>query len=101
MFKRSLPLFLVVFLLTACTKPPSKELVKESIKQFIPLNFEVLQVSRLDEMPELYEVVIVVSKQPVVFYLDEKAKLVFSGSILSAKTKTNLTLETQKKFLPK
>lgn len=101
MFRKLALLTVLTVALTGCGKAPTKELVRESIKNFIPLNFEVLQVSKLDQIPGLYEVVIKVNNQPVVVYVDKKAKFIFSGSIMSTETKQNLTLEAQKKFLPK
>ncbi|ACH38571.1 lipoprotein, putative [Citrifermentans bemidjiense Bem] len=101
MFKNFLVLTLMVLSLAACSKPPAKEQVQAAIKKFIPVNFEVLQLSELKEVPGLYEVVVSVNQQPVVFYVDKKAKHVFSGSVLSVDTKGNLTVETQKKFQKK
>lgn len=101
MFKKYLVLTLVALSLAACSKPPAKEQVQEAIKQFIPVNFEVMQLSELKEVPGLYEVVVSVNEQPVVFYVDKKAKYVFSGSVMSVETKGNLTVETQKKFQKK
>ena len=87
--------------LVACSAPPTKEQVKESVKRIIPVNFEVLQVSELKEVPGLYEVILRANNQPIVLYVDKKAKYVISGSLMALDTKTNLTLESQKKFLPK
>ena len=87
--------------LVACSAPPTKEQVKESVKRIIPVNFEVLQGSELKEVPGLYEVILRANNQPIVLYVDKKAKYVISGSLMALDTKTNLTLESQKKFLPK
>lgn len=101
MFKKFLMLALMAFSLAACSKPPAKEQVQAAIKNFIPVNFEVLQLSELKEIPGLYEVVISVNQQPVVLYVDKKTKYVFSGNVMSVDTKANLTVETQKKFQKK
>lgn len=101
MLKKFFVLTLIALSLAACSKPPAKEQVQAAIKQFIPVNFEVLQLSELKEVPGLYEVVISVNEQPVVLYVDRKAKYVFSGSVMSVETKGNLTVETQKKFQKK
>lgn len=101
MFKKFLVLALMAFSLAACSKPPAKEQVQAAIKNFIPVNFEVLQLSELKEIPGLYEVVISVNQQPVVLYVDKKTKYVFSGNVMSVDTKANLTVETQKKFQKK
>jgi len=101
MWKKFLLLCLVALTLAACSKPPTEEQVQEAVKQFIPVKFEVLQVSELKEVTGLYEVVISVQNQPVVLYVDKKAKYVFSGNVMSTDSKANLTLETQKKFQKK
>lgn len=101
MFRKYFVLCLFVFILAACSKPPATEQVQESIKQFIPVNFEVLRVSELKEIPGLYEVVISVGGQPVVFYVDKNAKFVLSGNIMSTEDKANLTLKTQQEFQKK
>ncbi|HBG08264.1 MAG: hypothetical protein A2075_06805 [Geobacteraceae bacterium GWC2_58_44] len=101
MLKKLAALCALALALVACSKPPGKEQIQESVKQVIPVGFEVVQVSELKEIPGLYEVVIRVNKQPIVLYLDKKAKYAFSGSLMSLETKTNLTVETQKKFLQK
>ncbi len=101
MFKKSLVLCLFVLAFAACSKPPAKEQVQESIKKFIPVNFEVLRISELKEISGLYEVVISINAQPVVLYVDKKAKFVFTGNIMSTENKANLTLETQQKFQQK
>ena len=101
MLQKLFVLCLLSFTLAACSKPPTTEQVQEAVKQFIPVKFEVLQVSELKEVPGLYEVVISVSNQPVILYVDRKAKYVFSGSVMSTDSKANLTAETQKKFQKK
>lgn len=101
MAKKYLVLVIALLTLTACSKPPGKEQVQETIKKFVPVNFEVLQLSEFKGLPGLYEVVISVNRQPVVFYVDRKCEYVFSGSVLSTQTKENLTVETQKKFQSK
>ncbi|QWV92017.1 hypothetical protein KP004_12365 [Geomonas oryzisoli] len=97
MFKKFLVVCFIALTVSACSKAPAKEQVQETIKKFIPMEFEVLQIS---EKPYagLYEVVVSVRKQPVVFYLDKDCQYLFSGSVMSAETKANLTAETQKKF---
>jgi thiol:disulfide interchange protein DsbC len=101
MLKKFIVVSLVAFSLAACSKPPAKEEVQAAVKKFIPVNFEVLQLSELKEIPGLYEVVISVNQQPVVLYVDKKAKYVLSGNVMSVENKANLTLETQKKFQKK
>lgn len=101
MLKKSLVLCLLALSLAACSKPPAKEQVQEAIKKFIPVDFEVLQISELKDVAGLYEVVISVNRQPVVFYVDKECKYVFSGSVMSTETKANLTVETQQKFQTK
>ncbi|ABQ26007.1 disulfide isomerase DsbC N-terminal domain-containing protein [Geotalea uraniireducens] len=93
---------MIMALLAACSGgTPKKEEVTASIKKILPVNFEVLEINKLKDIPGLCEVVVKVDKQPVVFYIDNKAKYVVSGSIVAVDTKQNLTLETQKKFAQK
>lgn len=87
--------------LAACSSPPTKEQVKESVKRIIPVNFEVLQVNKLEDIPGLFEVVLRANNQTVVLYVDQKAKYVISGSLMALDTKTNLTMESQKKYQQK
>lgn len=101
MLKKFAVLCALALTLAACSKPPAKEQVQEAIKKFIPVNFDVLQISELKDLSGLYEVVVSVNREPVVFYVDKKCKYVFSGSVLSTETKANLTVETQQKFQKK
>ena len=101
MLKKLVAVCVLSLSLAGCSNPPSKEQVKESVKNLIPVNFEVLQVAKLKEVPGLFEVVLRVNNQPIVLYVDKTAKYVLSGSLMSIDTKTNLTNETQKKFLQK
>ena len=89
----------IIVSLAGCgPKPPTKEEVTVSIKKIMPMSFEVVQVTPLKQVPGLNEVVVVVDKQSVVFYMDDKAKYVVSGSLLEIENKKNLTQETQAKF---
>ena len=101
MFKKLCVACVLSLALAACSTPPTKEQVKESVKRIIPVNFEVLQVAELKEVPGLYEVVLKANSQPIVLYVDQKAKYVLSGSLMALDTKVNLTMETQKKFQQK
>ena len=101
MLKKSLAVCLLALFLVGCSKPPTKEQVQESIKQLVPVDFEVVDVTELKQVPGLYQVVIRVNNQPVVLYLDKSAKYAFSGNLLSLADKTNLTQEVQKKYLEK
>ena len=101
MFRKYFVLCLFVFILAACSKPPATEQVQESIKQFIPVNFEVLRITEFKGISGLYEVVITVGGEPVVLYVDKKTKFVFSGNIMSTENKANLTLLTQQEFRKK
>jgi hypothetical protein len=94
-------LAVVVFLSACDCGTPKKEEVAASIKKIMPVNFEILEINCVKEIPGLNEVVVKVDKQPIVFYIDKKAKYLVSGSIVSIDTKQNLTLETQKKFIGK
>ncbi len=96
--KVSLILALVVGLAACGGEVPSKERVKESIKKIMPLNFEVVNVTPFKEIPGLVQVVLTVDKQPIVFYMDKKAKYVVSGSIVEPESKRNLTLDVQNTY---
>lgn len=92
-------LLLIVFLLVGCGGP-SKDKVKESIKQILPIDFEITNLRELKEIPGVYEVVLKLDKQHIVFYVDKKAKYIISGSVVETATKKNLTLETQNAYNP-
>jgi hypothetical protein len=96
-------LMAVTFMLavTACDSAPKKEDVTASIKKIMPVNFEVLHVSPVDGISGLYEVLVKVDKQPLVLYVNSKAKLVVSGSIVNVDSKQNLTAEAMKKITSK
>lgn len=91
---------LVIILLFIGCGGPSKEKVKESIKQILPIEFEIANIKELKEIPGVYEVVLKLDKQHIVFYVDKKAKYIISGSIVETSTKKNLTLETQNAYNP-
>jgi len=101
MLKKSLAVCLLAMFLVGCSKAPTKEQAQESIKQLVPVAFEVVDLTELKQVPGLYQVVIRVNNQPVVLYLDKSAKYAFSGNLLSLADKTNLTQEVQKKYLEK
>lgn len=98
MSKRFAVLCLSVLVLSACSKPPAKEQVQAAVKKFIPMNFDVLEVSEVKGIDGLYEAAINVGGHPVIFYVDKKCEYIFTGSMMSTETKANLTTEAQKKF---
>lgn len=85
-----------VIFLCSCSGAPSKEVVTQSIKNIMPPNFEIISIKPLKEIPGLIEVVVKMDNQPVVLYMDKKAKYALSGSLLNIESKQNLTIETQK-----
>jgi hypothetical protein len=88
--------------LSACSgSAPKKEVVTAAIKKIMPVNFEIQEISPVKDMPGLYEVLVKADKQPLVLYVNSKATLVFSGSIVEIETKKNMTLEAQKKLTGK
>lgn len=89
----------MLFALTACSaSTPSKEKVAEAVKKIMPVNFEVVNVLPLKEIPGVIEVSIRMDNQPVVFYMDKKAQYVISGSLLHIDSKKNLTNEAQQRI---
>ncbi|MBJ6727454.1 disulfide isomerase DsbC N-terminal domain-containing protein [Geomesophilobacter sediminis] len=92
---------LVFVLLAGCSSAPSKEQVKESMKKLIPVDFQVVDVRAVSQVPGLVEVVIKAGNQPMVIYMDKKAKYVLSGSLMEVDTKKNLTRETVTKYQTK
>jgi len=101
MLKRVVALCALTLVIAGCGKAPGKEKVQESLKRFIPVNFQVLEVSKLQQIPGLYQVVLRADKQTLVLYVDQKAQYVLSGNLMELDSKKNLTLETQNKFLQK
>lgn len=83
-----------------CGGAPSKDEVKASVKKVIPVDFEIAEVKKVNEIPGIYEVVLKLGNQSVIFYTDKSAKYLISGSIVEAETKKNLTLERQMALNP-
>ncbi|GAB4441037.1 MAG: hypothetical protein OHK0040_12420 [bacterium] len=87
-------------LLAGCGGAPSKDAVKEAVKKIMPVEFEISEVKKLDQVPGLYEVVLKLGNQSIIFYTDKKAKYIVSGSIVEVDTKKNLTMERQMALNP-
>jgi hypothetical protein len=91
-------LFIIAALLFLCScssKTPSKDMVATSLKSVMPPDFEIVSISSVKDIRGLIEVSVKMNKQPVVLYMDKKAKYVFSGSLLEVATKKNLTIDAQ------
>lgn len=84
---------LVMFI--GCGGAPSKDAVKASVKKIMPVDFEISEVNKLKEISGLYEVVLKLNDQSIIFYTDKDAKYIVSGSIVEADTKKNITMERQ------
>lgn len=97
---KSLGILVLSVFLFACGGTPSKEEVTKSIKQILPIDFEIVQINKMKEVPGLVEIVLKLDKQHIIFYMDNKAKYIVSGSIVETATKKNLTLERQNAFNP-
>lgn len=87
-------------MLFGCGGAPSKEQVTEALKPILPPNFTVNSVEKLSAIDNVFEVVVLIDKQPTVLYVDGKLKHVISGSIVEIVSKKNLTYETQMKNKP-
>lgn len=93
--------FLVVFgFVIGCGGAPSKDAVKASVKKIMPVDFEIAEVRKLNEISGLYEVVLKLNNQSIIFYTDKDAKYIVSGSIVEADTKKNITMERQMALNP-
>lgn len=101
MFMKTMGLSLLCLACGACNSAPSNEQVKAAMKKVMPVETEVEQVQGVKGVPGLYEVVVRTGNQPVVVYMDKKARYVFSGSLVSVDSKANLTAETLNRFLKK
>lgn len=101
MLKKLVALLALALMVAGCSKPPGKEQVQEALKRYTPLKFEVLQVSKTQQIPGLYEVVLRADKQTLVLYMDQKAQYVLSGNLVDLESKKNLTVETQNQFQQK
>lgn len=80
-------------------KCPTKDAIKNSVKELIPQDFTVESVSGVKEISGLCEVVIKIGAQPLVFYTDSTANYVVAGNIISLKDKKNITRERQQEFM--
>ena len=81
-----------------CSPEPSKDMVTEALKPILPQNYSVSSVEKCKAVTGLYEVVVVIDKQPTILYIDQNLKHVVSGSIVEIASKKNLTYETQTKI---
>lgn len=99
-FAKFLTVFLLLGVLAGCGGSPSKDVVKASVKKIMPVDFEIAEVKKLNEIPGLFEVVLKLGNQSIIFYTDKDAKYIFSGSIVEADTKKNLTMERQMALNP-
>jgi hypothetical protein len=88
---------LLVVIMSACSSGscPSKDVAKTALQSIMPANFEIKELKNVSGLPALCEAVVMVNNQPIVLYLDNKAKYIVSGSVIELATKKNLTLETQ------
>lgn len=88
-------------LLSACSQSvPSKDEVNAALKSVLTGSFEIVNVTKRNEVNGLIEVVIKHDNQPLVVYFDKNLKYVFTGSVIEMAGKRNITLETQKKYVP-
>ncbi len=92
--------FTVLVVLAGCGGAPSKDSVKATVKKVMPVEFEVTEVNKMKEISGLYEVVLKLGNQSIIFYTDKDAKYIVSGSIVEAETKKNLTMEKQMALNP-
>lgn len=83
-----------------CGGAPSKDAVKTSVKKIMPVDFEISEVNKLKEISGLYEVILKLNNQSIIFYTDKDAKYIVSGSIVEADTKKNITMERQMALNP-
>ncbi len=85
----------VLGMFIGCGGAPSRDVVKASVKKIMPVDFEISEVNKLKEISGLYEVVLKLNNQSIIFYTDKDAKYIVSGSIVEADTKKNITMERQ------
>jgi hypothetical protein len=100
MIKQIAATLLITAMVSGCSSDPTADKVTEALKPIMPPNFTVNSVVKLNALSDIYEVVVLIDKQPTVLYLDKKLKHVISGSIVEIATKKNLTYETQMKNKP-
>ena len=84
---------------TWSAKCPSKDTVKNAVKDLIPQDFTVESVSNVKGISGLCEVVVKVGAQPIVFYTDSSTQYVIAGNLISIKDKKNITRERQQEFM--
>lgn len=88
----------LLIVLAGCGRAPSKEEAAAAIGKITPVKFDVLEVSKMQEIPGLYAVAVSINGQPVIYYLDGKARYIVLGNVMRAADRTNITMEAQKKF---
>lgn len=97
----SVAVLLFALVLSSCGGAPKKESVEAAVKKIMPMAFEIVSIAAVKDIPGLYEVLIRADKQSIVLYLNSKANLVVSGSIVEVDSRKNLTIEAQKKITAK
>ncbi|MDW8237527.1 MAG: DsbC family protein [Aquificaceae bacterium] len=80
---------------TAC---PDKEAVKSAMKEFLPPDVKVEQISPSSEVKGICEVIFKAGVQSIIVYVDPQIQYIIVGNILSVKDKKNITSERQKQF---
>ncbi|MEN3034034.1 MAG: DsbC family protein [Aquificaceae bacterium] len=83
----------------AKTTCPDKEAVKKAMKDFLPPDVKVEQISPSSEIKGICEVVFKAGIQSIIVYVDPQMQYVFAGNIISVKDRKNLTSERQKQFM--
>lgn len=94
----------LIFAVSACGPKagcPTKETVTSSMKNIMPVRFDIVSIAETSQIHGMCEVVIKIDKEPVIFYTDKTGGYFFSGSIVSTKDKTDITQKRREYFKTK
>ena len=105
MTKKATLLGLALSVLVSCQQDqasrtcPTKEEVKNKVRDFIPTEFTVESVWRQEDLQGICGVVVRIDTQPLVFYIDKEMKYIIAGSIIDLKDKKDITKKKQQEFM--
>ncbi len=81
------------------TSCPTEEEVKDAMKGLISGDYTIEDISPLEQIKGLCQVVVKARNQPIVFYIDPQAKYIMAGNLLEIETRKNLTREVARDYM--
>lgn len=82
----------------ANTSCPDKETVRNAMKELLPPDVKIEQISPSSELKGICEVIFKAGLQSIIIYVDPQMQYMIVGNIISVKDKKNITSDRQKQF---